>query len=214
MVLTSFFLSLFINYSFVVLNIIFLFFGILYNVEPFRFKNTFLIDVLLEAANNPLRFLMGWSILIPNYYPPISIVLFFWLVGCFLMTMKRYSEYNFLSKRIDPTKYRKSFKTYNSQNLFDLSILYSLLSFFFFAIFIIKYKLELILLSPVTCLIYIRIFKISQKKNSIIMNVEKIYKDTKFVYLVFFSLLFSIVLLQFDISILKVFEQKELYPIK
>ena len=120
----SILVSLFINNTFLILNIIFLLFGILYNVEPIRLKDIFLIDVILESANNPLRFLMGWAIVIPNYYPPISLVLFFWLVGCFLMSMKRYSEYNFLNKKINPIKYRKSFKSYNSQNLFDLSILY------------------------------------------------------------------------------------------
>ena len=85
--------SYFINKSFT-LNLIFIF-GIFYNVKLIRIKDI-LLDVILESANNPLRFLMGWSVLMPNFFPPISIVLFFWLSGCFLMTMKRYSEYSYL----------------------------------------------------------------------------------------------------------------------
>ena len=49
----------------------------LYNLKPLRLKDVFLIDVILESANNPLRFLMGWSVLLPEFYPPSSIILFF-----------------------------------------------------------------------------------------------------------------------------------------
>ena len=209
----SVFLSFFVNNTFVILNLVFLLFGLMYNVKPLRLKDIFLIDVILESANNPLRFLMGWAILIPTHYPPVSIVLFFWLVGCFLMTMKRYSEFKFLKKFIKPGKYRKSFNHYTIENLFNLSILYSLLSFFFFAIFVIKYKIELILISPIACMLYVRIFNISFKENSLITNVEKIYKDRTFVNLIFLGLIFCIILLQLDLDFLKIFQSRDLVPI-
>lgn len=197
--------SYFINKSFFTLNLIFIVFGIFYNVKPIRIKDIFLLDVILESANNPLRFLMGWSVLMPNFFPPISIVLFFWLSGCFLMTMKRYSEYSYLVKYIKPEKYRLSFKKYNQKNLFELSILYSLFSLLFFTIFIIKYKIELILIIPFAILMYLRIFSISQKKDSLIMRVEKIYKDKIFVYLVILGFVVSFILLKLDLSYLKIF---------
>ncbi len=210
----SIYSSYFINKTFFILNITFIFFGILYNLKPFRLKDIFLADVILESANNPLRFLLGWSIILPNYYPPISIILFLWLVGCFLMTMKRYSEYNYLINYIKPEKYRASFKNYNSKNLFELSLLYCLLSFFFFGIFIIKYKLELIIMSPIACVLYIRIFNISTKKDSLIMNIEKIYKDKIFVYFIILGIVFSLILLQLNLPFLEIFKNKELYLIR
>ncbi len=213
LVTVSIYFSSYVNDIFFILNIVFLACGIFYNVKPFRLKDIFIIDVILESLNNPLRFLMGWSILMSNYYPPISLILFFWLVGCFLMTMKRYSEYNYLIKYIKPEKYRLSFKNYNAKILFELSLLYCLLSFFFIGIFIIKYKLELIILSPLACILYIRIFRISSKKNSLIMNIEKIYKDKIFVYLVLLGLLSSLILLQFNFPFLEIFKNKELYLI-
>ena len=158
-------LSLLINNTFLYLNLFFLFCGIIYNLKPFRLKDILIIDVILEALNNPLRFLMGWFLVFPKAYPPISIILFFWLVGCFLMTMKRYSEYKFiLEKGTSPIKYRLSFKKYNLDNLYNLSLFYCLFSFFFFTIFFIKYKIEQYL--KTCCMLFIYIYLEFQKKNS------------------------------------------------
>ena len=203
--------SYFINKSFFLLNLTFIFCGILYNLKPIRVKDVFILDVILEAINNPIRFLMGWVVILPDYYPPISIILFFWFAGCFLMTMKRYSEYLFLSKFINPRKYRKSFELYNEKNLFDISIFYCLLSLSFFIIFVIKYKIELILILPLAILMYVRIFKISLNKDSLIMRVEKIYKDKLFLYLFILGVLVSLILIKLDINFLKIFLKRELF---
>ena len=198
LIIISVSLSLLINISFLIINLIFIIFGILYNIKPIRLKDVYLIDVLLEALNNPMRFLMGWVLILPATYPPISAVLFFWFVGCFLMTMKRYSEYKFiLEKKAKPNKYRLSFNKYNLANLFSLSLFYCLLSFFFFTIFFIKYKIELIFVVPVVCYLYIHIFNVSEKKNSLIMKIEKIYKDRLFVFLIILISLMTIFFIKY-----------------
>ena len=92
----SIFLFLIINKIFFYFNIFFLLCGVLYNIKPLRVKDIFILDVVLESVNNPTRFLMGWFLISPNLLPPISIIFFLWFVGCFLMTMKRYSEYKFI----------------------------------------------------------------------------------------------------------------------
>lgn len=215
LVTVSISLSFFINLNFIILNLFFLLCGIFYNLKPFRLKDTYLIDVILESVNNPVRFLMGWVIIFPEAYPPISIILFFWFVGCFLMTMKRYSEYKFiLQKKNNPTKYRISFKKYNLDNLFYFSLFYCLISFFFFTVFFIKYKIELIFVVPLVCYLYIYIFIISEKKNSLIMKIEKIYKDNNFVFLIILISLFTVYLLNTNISFLEIFESKRLILIK
>lgn len=208
-------LSILINKEFFIINLIFIFCAILYNVKPFRFKDIYLIDVLIESINNPIRFLLGWVLILPEAYPPISVVLFFWFVGCFLMSMKRYSEYKFIiEKKAIPTKYRLSFNKYNKDNLYSLSFFYCLLSFFFFTIFFIKYKIEFILLVPIVCYLYIHIFKASEKKNSLIMKIEKIYKDKLFVFLIILISIMVMILLNIEIKILDLFEQKELIYFK
>ena len=64
-----------------------------------KVKDIFILDVVLESVNNPTRLLMGWFLISPNLLPPISIIFFLWFVGCFLMTMKRYSEYKFIKQK-------------------------------------------------------------------------------------------------------------------
>ena len=205
LVSVSILLSFIVNKSFFYLNIFFLICGILYNIKPFRVKDIFILDVLLESINNPIRFLMGWFIISPELFPPISIVFFLWFVGCFLMTMKRYSEYKFiLQKKINPVLYRSSFKRYSSNNLFNISLFYCLISFFFFTIFIIKYKIELLLTVPLVCYLYIHIFYISQKKNSII------YKDKLFILITLLLLIISFILLEIKIDFLEIFQSRSL----
>lgn len=211
LVSVSILLSFIVNKSFFYLNIFFLICGILYNIKPFRIKDIFVLDVILESINNPIRFLMGWFIISPELFPPISIVFFLWFVGCFLMTMKRYSEYKFIKqKKINPVSYRLSFKSYNLNNLNNISLFYCLISFFFFTIFIIKYKIELLLTVPLVCYLYIHIFQISQKKNSIIMKIEKIYKDKVFILLTLILFIISFVLLEINIDFLEIFQSRNL----
>jgi len=214
LVSVSIFLSLFTNYSFFMLNIFFLICAIVYNVKPLRMKDVFIFDTLLESINNPVRFLMGWVLVLPNYYPPISIILYLWFVGCFLMTMKRYSEYSFIiKKKIKPELYRISFKKYNLESLFSLSLFYSLISLFFFTIFLIKYKIELLLVVPLVCYLYVYIFELAKQKNSIIMKIEKIYKDRYLIFIIFLISIISLILLKININFLIIFKSNSLIPI-
>src|SRR5690606_6353933 len=99
--------------------------GILYNVQPFRTKDKPYLDVLSESFNNPLRLLLGWSILVHDGLPPSSILLAFWMGGAFLMAVKRYSEYRFIDDPARAGLYRNSFRYYSERTL--------LLSSFFYA---------------------------------------------------------------------------------
>ena len=67
--------------------------GVAYNARPVRSKDRAYLDVLSEAVNNPLRFLLGWFALAPYVLPPLSALLAYWMGGAFLMAIKRYSEY-------------------------------------------------------------------------------------------------------------------------
>ena len=59
---------------------------------------------------------------------------------------------------------------------------------------------------PFVCYLYIHIFYIAQKKNSIIMKIEKIYKDKIFIFIFFILLLASYVLLEIKIDFLNIFQ--------
>ena len=64
------------------MNIDFLLIGIIYNVPPFRTKDIPYLDVLSESLNNPLRFILGWHMIIDSF-PPSSILISYWMGGAF-----------------------------------------------------------------------------------------------------------------------------------
>ena len=111
---------------------------------------------------------MGWVLILPATYPPISAVLFFWFVGCFFNDDEDILSINlFLEKKAKPNKYRLSFNKYNlAANLFSLSfILLLVIIFFFFTIFFIKYKIELIFCCS-RSLLFIYIYLMSEKTHT------------------------------------------------
>ncbi len=81
--------------------------GCAYNLRPFRTKDVPYLDVVSEAINNPIRLAAGWLIVSPTI-PPASLLLSYWLVGCYFMALKRYAEQRHLRESDSVAKYRKS----------------------------------------------------------------------------------------------------------
>jgi decaprenyl-phosphate phosphoribosyltransferase len=175
-----------ISNQFLWLSIILLVMGVLYNVNPVRTKDKAYLDVLSESINNPLRLLLGWSIIISNALPPSSILLSYWMGGAFLMAVKRYAEYRFINNPTQAGQYRKSFQTYTEQTLLLSSFFYAILSSFFLAIFLIKYRIEFILSFPFFALLFVWYLAIGMQPESAAKDPEKIFKDPKFLSLCVF----------------------------
>lgn len=178
------------------MEVLLLLMGIIYNVKPFRSKDIPYIDVLSESVNNAIRLLIGWFIVTPNYLPPVSIILGFWLGGAFLMATKRFSEYRMIEDKSLAGLYRKSFLYYNEQSLLVSAQFYGMSSLFFCAIFMIKYKIELLLAIPFLCLLFCLYTKISFKFDSSAQKPEKLFREKGLMlYVVFFIVLVSVLML-------------------
>ena len=160
--------------------VLFLAQGIVYNVEPFRTKDRFVLDVLSESVNNPIRLLLGWAMVDPTSLPPSSLVLSYWLGGAFLMNSKRLSEYRDLVRSVGKDRlvlYRRSFKEYSANRLLVACMLYALLSGFFMAVFFVKFRIEYVLLLPVLALLFSIYFGLSLKKDSVAQAPEKLFRS-------------------------------------
>ncbi|MGH8605692.1 MAG: UbiA family prenyltransferase, partial [Gammaproteobacteria bacterium] len=131
--------------NFVIFSVILLVMGVIYNVRPMRFKDRVYLDVLSESINNPLRLLLGWSALVPDAMPPSSILIAYWMGGAFLMGVKRYAEYRFIGDPEQAGMYRLSFRHYTEEKLLLMSFFYALTAAFFLGIFLIKYRIEMVL---------------------------------------------------------------------
>ena len=170
--------------------------GVVYNVSPLRTKDKAFLDVISESINNPLRLMIGWSMIDPNTIPPSSVILTYWSGGAFLMAAKRLSEYREIvashSKEL-LAQYRASFATYSEVSLTSSCFLYALLSIFFLGIFLIKYRIEFILATPLVIALFVHYLTLSMHPGSSAQRPEVLYKEKGLVaLLVLLTAAFSI----------------------
>lgn len=156
--------------------------GCVYNIPPLRSKDKPYVDVLSESINNPLRLLLGWYCTGIAGFPPISIVLAYWMVGAFFMAVKRFAEYRRIGDPEISARYRESFKHYNESRLL-ISILYYAVSFgLFFGIFLIRYKMELIFAIPLIAGFIAWYIHLGLLEDSPAQYPELLYRQKGFVW--------------------------------
>lgn len=159
--------------------------GCVYNIPPVRSKDLPYIDVLTESVNNPLRLLLGWFAVAPADFPPVSLLVAYWMIGAYFMASKRYAEYRSLGQKEVAGAYRKSFRAYDEHKLLVSMFFYTTCFALFLGVFIIRYHLELILIVPLVAGFVSYYFHIAVKQTSAAMNPERLYRETGLmVYLV------------------------------
>ncbi|HYV34496.1 MAG TPA: UbiA prenyltransferase family protein, partial [Gemmataceae bacterium] len=151
--------------------------GIVYNVPPVRSKDLPYVDVLSESVNNPLRLLLGWFAVAPHQFPPVSLLIAYWMIGAFFMATKRFSEYRSLADPQTAAAYRKSFGHYNEQNLLISMFFYTTCFALFLGVFIIRYHLELILIVPLVGGFVSYYLSVAFKAESAAQKPEKLYRE-------------------------------------
>ena len=167
----------FINWPVFITIAVLLMMGVLYNVKPFRTKDIPYLDVLSESVNNALRFCIGWFCITEAYYPPLSFVMGYWMAGAFLMAAKRFAEYRMIGNPEQAKLYRKSFGSYNEITLLLSSVFYGFLAVFFCGVFLIKYKIELLLIIPFICGLFCYYLSICYKPDSAAQKPEKLFRE-------------------------------------
>jgi len=152
--------------------------GCLYNLPPIRTKDHAYVDVASEAINNPLRMLVGWYVVTTTVVPPVSLLVSYWMVGCYFMAAKRFAEYNdFQRTGDDAARYRKSFAHYTSERLLVSIMFYASAAMLFFGAFIVRYRLELILSFPLVAVFMAMYLHLAFKPDSPVENPEKLYRE-------------------------------------
>jgi hypothetical protein len=177
--------------------------GVLYNVPPFRLKDLSYLDVISEAANNPLRMAVGWAAVVAFSPPPASAVLAFWGGGIFLMGLKRYSELISNDPSTDLTRYRKSFGFWTRERLLSFSLFGALMSATFLGVLLAGYRLEYVLLVPLLIGLFEHYFRITLSMNPLAQNPQDILKDKGVNVWVSLIVCSGILLSFIDIPILK-----------
>jgi 4-hydroxybenzoate polyprenyltransferase len=182
--------------------------GIVYNVPPLRSKDKPYWDVISESINNPLRLTIGWVMIDPFTLPPSSVILAYWFGGAFLMAAKRYSEYREIVGSHGTElliRYRASFAGYTEVSLNISCFVYGLLSTFFLAIFLIKYRVEYLVVVPPIIALFGFYLALSTKPASSAQNPEKLFREPKLIGLVVILVALFVVATYVDMPILSVF---------
>lgn len=187
--------------------------GLLYNVKPIRTKDIPILDVLSESVNNAIRLLMGWFIVSGTSIPPSSLLLGYWMAGAFLMATKRFAEYRMINDKTLAGNYRKSFRYYTEQSLLVTSFFYAMCSVFFLGIFLIKYRVELVLLMPALIGLYCYYYHLSYAADSAVQKPEKLFREKGLMFYCLCLLALFTLLMIVDIPALSVFTGSEILPL-
>jgi len=177
------------------------FMGCVYNIPPVRSKELPYLDVISEAVNNPLRMLAGWFIVGPAVVPPASLLVSYWMVGCYFMAIKRYSELRYILGHDDAVKYRRSFRYYTLDRLLVSTVFYGSAAMLCFGAFIVRYRAELLLAFPLVALVMALYLQIAFKEESAAQNPEKLYRERPLMIAVTLCATLMTVLLLVDIPV-------------
>jgi len=173
--------------------------GCIYNIQPFRSKDRPYIDVLTESINNPLRLLLGWYATGIEILPPVSLIFSYWMIGAYFMAIKRLAEFRFINDRKVLSDYRPSFKFYTEERLLISIVYYSVAFGLSFGIFLMRYKMELLLSIPAIAGFMAWYIHLGFIENSPAQNPEKLYTQKYFVYYCVFCISLVLALLYVDI---------------
>ena len=170
-------LGLTISIPFAVTMFVLWIMGCIYNIPPVRSKDLPYLDVLSEAVNNPLRMLAGWFIVGTAAIPPASLLMSYWMVGCYFMAIKRYAELRSIVDLVQAVAYRKSFAFYTEERLLVSIVFYGSAAMLFFGAFIMRYRLELILAFPLVALVMAVYLSIAFKENGAAQAPERLTRE-------------------------------------
>jgi decaprenyl-phosphate phosphoribosyltransferase len=153
-------------------------------------------------VNNPLRMLAGWYMAGTAILPPSSLLISYWMVGCYFMAIKRFAEYREIGDAARSAAYRKSFAFYNEQKLLVSIMFYGGTAMLFFGAFIMRYRLELVLSFPLVAIVMAVYLSIAFKDNSAAQRPEGLYRETQLMAAVVACAMVMSLLLFVDIPIL------------
>lgn len=184
--------------------------GCVSSFPPLRTKDVPYLDVLTEGVNNPLRMLLGWYAVTSALVPPVSLLVSYWMIGCYFMALKRFSELAEIRNPNMAGACRASFKHCTPESVLVSVLFYASSAMFFLGAFIIRYRIELILAFPLVALTMGVYCKLSFKEGSAVQNPEMLYREPLLMTSLSATVLLLVVLLFVRIPLLERFSMPTL----
>src|SRR5437868_10282861 len=121
--------------------------------------------------------LLGWYVVARLLVLPLSLLMCYWMIGCYFMALKRFSELREIGDAGLAGSYRASFRRYTQESLLVSVVFYASTAMLFFGAFVIRYRIELLLGFPLVALVMAIYFKLSFEPHSAVQNPEKLYRE-------------------------------------
>ncbi len=153
-----------------------LFLSYLYSFKPFRLKDVPILDIIVPAMNFSIRVAIGWYAL-TNINIPFALLLFPFFIASFLLSCKRYAEYNFLGRKA--IKIRNVFKFYDKSNLMFIINFNLVLSVVFYLLFALLIDFWLLILSPWFLVMLVWYKSFLRSKKSVVKKPEEVFVKKK-----------------------------------
>ncbi len=186
--------SLWMPRPFTTFLILFFLSGLLYNLRPVRAKDIAFLDVIVESLNNPIRLCIGWYAFEHlNRFPPLSLILCFWVFGAYLMTAKRYAELEKITQA-EAESYRPVYRVYTPRSLLGAMHTYAFLTLASFVWISFRYKRAFLFFLPFAIAFFAWFYILTKQEGSFVSNPEKIYINKPFLSFCLISLAFIIFL--------------------
>jgi len=172
--------------------------GLIYNVPPVRAKELVWLDVLTESVNNPLRLAAGWYLATESGLPPVVLLMSYWMLGSFFMSLKRFAELREIGDPAVAAAYRRSFRHYTTENLLLASEVYGFSAVLLFGAFAAERRPELLLGYPSVALLMSLYMRLSFKPNSAVAAPENLWRQWKMMVAVLTTAVLMLILLLVD----------------
>jgi decaprenyl-phosphate phosphoribosyltransferase len=177
--------------------------ALLYNVPPLRAKDVPYLDIVVEAFNNPLRLALGWFAVEATLFPPLSLLIAYWSLGAFILAVKRLAELRFLASRSVPAvAYRRSFAHYSQERLLAVCAFHLVVASCLAGVFIVRFKLELILILPAGALFVAYYLWVGLREESPAQSPERVFRRPLLIAYLAGCLLLFLVLVRSDLPAL------------
>lgn len=194
----GFFINIYVFYSLIA----FIVSGLLYNVKPIRAKDLLYLDVIVESVNNPIRLFIGWFAIVNNALIPLSLIIFYWFLGAFMMNAKRLSEWKKFNTKEERSMYRPSLGSYDEKLLTVICFIYGIFSTSSLVLFSARYKFELIMWMPFFIIILAWYFRSALGNSGLTEKPERLMSDKGLLILITLNAIIFIFLLTVDFDIL------------
>lgn len=175
--------------------------GCIYNIPPLRTKEVPYLDVISEAANNPVRLVAGWFLTSAAAWPPATLLVSYWMLGAFFMALKRFAERRAFADSAQLAMYRSSFRHYTEGRLLTAATFYGSSAMLFFGAFCVAYRPQLFVAFPVIAWVMTAYLSLGFDTRGPLQHPETLYRERSLLLPITLCVLLLLALLFADVPL-------------